>query len=135
MTFKPTNDTKSKRSSRSVRKFQGSHYGVGRTDQRAGLAYVVDFDFMKDRMQLRSGKRKNSEHGYNDSIDGVVDISMMQRELMGVIVDGTMAIYTIEDVLAGRGRYYTWQEVKDNFTWGELRGKTWDELRKRDGLP
>ena len=118
-----------KRNTRSVKFFRGSNYGTGRTDQRNDQAYVADFDFYKERAKKRAGSRKNTIYGYEDAnVQHLMGVNVCNRGMAGVVVGGILTLYLADDMTSGLERYYTWQEVKDGFTWDELKNKTWNDL-------
>ncbi|MHC4616334.1 MAG: hypothetical protein ACYTEQ_01135 [Planctomycetota bacterium] len=121
-------DTQAQRSSRTIDDFQGAHYGVGRTDQPDPFAFVSDFDFVHRKAQLRHGSRKNQLRGYTADVDATVYITISGTNLVGDVSNGTLSIYPVSDLLNQTQRYYTWDEVRQTFTWTSLQAKTWEDL-------
>jgi len=126
--FKRVNDTRSKRTSRVLDTFMGSHYGTGKTDQGRNFGYLNDFDVVNKKLELRNGKRRNQLYGYSNSITGVIDIHIGGLTAIGNIQGGTLSVYPLSDMKKQVRRYYTWAEVERTFTWDTLGTKTWGEL-------
>ena len=124
MPNRPTQDTQADRTSRTIDDFHGAHYGTGRTDQADVYAYVNDFDFVHRKAQVRDGKRKNQLHGYTADIDGIINVTIGGENLVGDISNGTLTLYPVSDMLNQIQRYYTWDEVKQTFTWDSLTAKS-----------
>lgn len=106
--------------------------GFGKTDQPGSFAYGADFQFVYKKPQLRPGMRKNQKHSYDNTVDGVMELTIGGIRMMGVIQGGVLSVYPVDDVMKGIRMYYTWQELYDNFTWDEVDGKTWGDLFNGD---
>lgn len=131
MSFKPTQDKQNDRTSRTVHRFDGVHFGVGATDQPDEYWGGSDFNFANSKAAVRDGCRKNSDIGYEKTIDDLFFMTIGGREFLGIVTDGILSVHTLDDVAAGLRRYYTWAEVADLGSWTLLlNGYQWNELMR-----
>lgn len=129
MAFTPIQDKISKRTSRTISKFHGCHYGYYKTKQPDQFAATSDLMFPDQKPQLRPGMRKNQQTGYNTNITSLFPIHLGSRDFIGSIQNGILTAYPMEDVLAAQRKYYTWNEVESGWTWQELLdGETWNSI-------
>ena len=136
MAYKRENDTKNKRTSRTIDQFYGMHNGYSWTDQPPSFSFGADFHFGYKKPELRPGMRKNQLLGYEETIAGLFRMQIGGIELLGVIQNNNLSVYPIEDVMNGIRKYYTWQELYDEgYTWDDLESKTWDDLFNGDNNP
>lgn len=129
MTFARQPDKVARRTSRNISRFNGVHYGVGRTDQPDEFAFGADLESVNKKAELRDGLRKNLLRGYDASVTSMFSLNIGGKSLVGVVQDGTLSVYPLDDLLDQILGYYSWDEVRGEFTWDELRdGKTWNDL-------
>jgi hypothetical protein len=129
MSYRPTQDVHSKRSSRTVEKFSGVHYGMSKEKQPNEFAATCDLMMEDDKAVLRPGRRKNETTGYEQHVTSMFPIHIGGGSWVGSIVDGILQAQPAEDILAGVRAYYTWDEVRQTWTVDTLRtAKTWHEL-------
>jgi len=128
MSFRRENDKLAKLNSKKFSIFRGSHYGTGKCDQYDPYAYVSDFTFMNEKMELRDGKRKSQATGYPATITSMFNVSVGGENLLGVVVNGVLNVYPVSDVMAAIRKYYTVREVRAGFTPSRLTAKTVNEL-------
>jgi hypothetical protein len=132
MSFSRQNDKKAaKRDSRLLKYFSGIHLGFSETDQPEEYAFMSDFDCWQHRLRRRVGSKKNELLGYVKNVTAVFNINATERKMVGLITNGSLIMYPIEDVDTGLDNFYTWDEVKKQFTWDELRKKTWLDLQRK----
>jgi hypothetical protein len=131
MSYKPTQDKQNERTSRTIHQFQGVHFGVGVTDQPDEYWGGSDLSMANSKATLRDGCRKNSDIGYEKTIDDLFFMTLGGRLLLGIVTDGILSAHTLDDVQAGLRRYYTWAEVADLGSWTSLlNGYQWNELMR-----
>ena len=135
MSYKRENDKSNGRYSRTIDKFDGLHMGYSWTDQPPSFSFGCDFHYGYSKPELRPGYRKNQLLGYDGTVAGLYRMQMGGIALLGVIQNNNLSVYPVDDVLAGIRKYYTWQELYDNFTWAEVGDKTWDDLFNGDNNP
>lgn len=95
MSFKRVKDRGSKRTSTTIDRFEGSHYGVGKADQWKGYGYVSDFNFLEGKMSVRQGAIKNADSGKSSSIESVFNVRIGSSNRIGVIHNGTMDLQDV----------------------------------------
>lgn len=135
MTYKRSNDKENQRYARTIDQFYGLHNNYGRTDQPASFGYGYDFHFAYKKPELRPGCRKNQLIGYDNTITGLQFMNIGGIRMLGVVQGGMLSVYPVSDILQGIRKYYTWQEMYDEFTWDTVDDKTWDDLYKGDNNP
>ena len=122
MSFKPVKDRGSKRTSVTIDEFAGSHYGVGKTDQPKGFAYVSDLNHFEGKMSLRQGAIKNSDTGKSSSMQGIFNIRIGNSNRIGVVHGGVLDVQDINTVFVDPG--LTWAQAEATKVWDEA-GKVW----------
>lgn len=95
MSFKRVKDRGSKRTSLTIDQFEGSHYGVGKTDQPKEFAYVSDFEFLAGKMGRRFGARKNADSGKSSTIQSIFSIRIGGVNLIGAAHNGILDVQSV----------------------------------------
>ena len=134
MSYRPTNDSQSKLTSRAIDRFQGVHYGIAKEKQPNQFGAVCDLDMIEDKAELRAGSRKNETTGYGFTISSLFAIHIGGGDWVGSISNGQLQVQPGDDIIAGERKYYIWDEMTDQWTWDGVDAKTWDELTT-DRLP
>ena len=115
MSFKPIKDRGSKRTSVTIDRFAGCHYGVGWTDQWKGYCFGSDFNFFEDKMSLRAGAIKNADTGKSDTIEGVFNILIGGVSRIGVLHGGVLDIQDVNTSFTDSNP--TWAQSEANEKW------------------
>jgi hypothetical protein len=117
MSFKPIKDRGSKRTSLTIDRFAGSHYGVGKTDQWKGYGYVTDFNFFEDKMSLRHGAIKNDDSGESESMESIFNVLIGGESRIAVFHGGVMDVQDVNTSF-----------TDDPITWAQAEaGRKWDD--------
>ena len=128
MSFVRHQDTIAKRSSRTLKYFNGNHFGFSPIDQPDDVAYQSDFNCWQHRLELRAGFRKNESTGYAHDLDYIFDTNVMPVGMIGVIGGGNLTVYPTSDLDDGLNKFYSWDDVRKQFTWDKLKQKKWRDL-------
>lgn len=131
MSFVRQQDNQAKRDSRTLKYFDGVHFGFSPTDQTPEYAFMSDFDCWQHRLVLRAGSKKNETSGYPKSVEAIFPVNTQSIPMIGVITNGSLVAYPVADIDTGLDNFYTWDEVKKQFTWDTLRKKTWLDLQRK----
>jgi len=121
MAFRRENDRLAKLNSRAFSVFDGSHYGFGKCDQPDRYAYISDLHCLNQKLELRDGMAKFNTTGYPATVSNLLHITVGGVKYLGVVANGALQVYLVEDVLEGNGRiYYTVRQVRADFTVRDL---------------
>lgn len=131
MSFVRQQDNQAKRSPRLTKYFNGIHLGFSPTDQGQEYAFTSDLECWQHRLRLRAGHKKNEEIGYVYNVDAIFQTNIQQKSMIAVITGGVLILYPVADLDTGLDNFYTWDDVKKEFTWSSLKKKTWRDLIRK----
>lgn len=128
MSFIRQQDNQAKRSGQLLKYFNGIHLGTSPTDQPQEYAYLSDFNCWNHRLKARCGFKKNESYGYGEDVEAMFPMNVLGIGLVGLVTNGTLISYPVDDMGSGFNNFYTWDEVKQTFTVDTLKDKTWADL-------
>ena len=118
MSFKPSQDKHSKRTSFTIDNFAGAHYGVDATDQSRQYAFVSDFDFLGNVMSMRAGCIKNVPTGEASTIESLFNIKIGKSNWIGIVHNGILDLQSVNT-----GTYeelpITWNQEAQKYNWND----------------
>lgn len=128
MTMKRTNDVWGGRTALQLTSFDGVSYRSGLIDQSKTHHYASDLDFIGKKPALRNGAIKSDDVGTLHSVDALFMSNLWQVPMQFSIINGTLSMAYVENVVSGQTSWFNWGDVFARWTWSDMSSRDWQRV-------
>lgn len=97
MTFKREKQRGQNRAQRRIRRFEGYHAGMGRTDLPDQFADCEDWFFEDHAMRVKDGRLQIGS-GLSDTVESLIEINLAGARSLGTIAAGSLTVQAVSEL-------------------------------------